>query len=110
MNAPPEKLDLGPHLKEFREFTANLDPAMKGLAVGNSEPIRAAHNSFHRQSSFEIVQDKDSKGEDAFHFVGYVCHEGRIYELDGLKRGPILVGEAPAGMPWAERAREEVQH
>merc|ERR1740129_2353957 len=55
MNAPPESLDHGPHLKEFREFTANLDPGMKGLAVGNSEPIRRAHNSFHRQSSFEIV-------------------------------------------------------
>mmetsp|Transcript_19379 Transcript_19379/g.45453 ORF Transcript_19379/g.45453 Transcript_19379/m.45453 type:complete len:375 (+) Transcript_19379:55-1179(+) len=109
MNVPSDKLDLGPHLKEFKEFTANLDPQMKGLAISNSEPIRTAHNSFHRQSSFEIVQDKDSKGEDAFHFVGYVCHEGRVYELDGLKRGPIAVGEVPQGVPWAECAREEVQ-
>jgi len=109
MNVPSETLDLGPHLKEFKEFTANLDPQMKGLAVSNSEPIRKAHNSFHRQSSFEIVQEKDSKGEDAFHFVGYVCHEGRVYELDGLKKGPLLVGDIPAGAPWVERAREEVQ-
>jgi len=109
LNAPPGALDLGPHLREFREFTANLDPQMKGLAISNSEPIRRAHNSFHRQSSFEIVQDKDAQGEDAFHFVGYVCSGGRVYELDGLKRGPVLVGDAPAGTPWAEKAREEVQ-
>mmetsp|Transcript_18944 Transcript_18944/g.60061 ORF Transcript_18944/g.60061 Transcript_18944/m.60061 type:complete len:371 (+) Transcript_18944:104-1216(+) len=109
MNVQADGLDLGPHLKEFREFTANLDPGMKGLAVGNSEPIRRAHNSFHRQSSFEIVNDKDSKGEDAFHFVGYICHAGKVYELDGLKPGPLLVGEVEAGKPWAHVAREEVQ-
>lgn len=109
MNVPSDKLDLGPHLKEFKEFTANLDPQMKGLAVSNSEPIRKAHNSFHRQSSFEIVQEKDSKSDDAFHFVGYVCHAGCVYELDGLKRGPINIGEVVEGTPWAEKAREEVQ-
>lgn len=103
-------LDLGPHLKEFKEFTAALDPQMKGLAISNSEPIRKAHNSFRQQSSFEIVQDKDDKGDDAFHFVGYVCHEGKVYELDGLKRGPVLIGEAPPGdCAWAEKAREEVK-
>jgi ubiquitin carboxyl-terminal hydrolase L5 len=109
MNLPSEKVDLGPHLKEFKEFTANLDPQMKGLAVSNSEPIRKAHNSFRHQSSFEIVQDKDAKGDDAFHFIGYIYHEGKVYELDGLKKGPILVGEAPAGTAWADKAREEVQ-
>jgi len=109
LNAP-DALDLGPHLKEFKEFTVALDPQMKGLAVSNSEPIRKAHNSFRQQSSFEIVQDKDSKGEDAFHFVGYICHEGKVYELDGLKKGPALIGEAPPGdCAWAERAREEVK-
>jgi ubiquitin carboxyl-terminal hydrolase L5 len=103
-----DKIDLGPHLKEFREFTAALDPQMKGLAVGNSEVIRNAHNSFRHQSSFEIVQDKES-GDDAFHFIGYVCHEGKVYELDGLKKGPVMVGEAPAGTAWVDKAREEVQ-
>merc|ERR1712039_346470 len=64
---------------------------------------------FHRQSSFEIVHEKDAKGDDAFHFVGYIGHEGKVYELDGLKSGPILIGDGPAGQGWADRAREEVQ-
>lgn len=109
MNVASDKIDLGPHLNEFKEFTANLDPQMKGLAVSNSEPIRKAHNSFQRQSSFEIVQEKDSKGDDAFHFVGYVFHQGSVYELDGLKPGPISCGPVPEGTPWAEIARAEVQ-
>merc|ERR550537_599060 len=95
-------VDVGPHLKEFKEFTAGLDAQMRGLAISNSEVIRRAHNSFHRQSSFEIIQDKDSGGEDAFHFVGYIAHGGKLYELDGLKPGPILLGEAGAG--WLEAA------
>ncbi len=30
--------------------------------------------------------------EDAFHFVSYVPFEGSVYELDGLSRGPLLLG------------------
>lgn len=104
-----DSLDLGPHLKEFKEFTGCLDPQMRGLAVGNSEPIRKAHNSFRQHSSFEIVNDKDEGGDDAFHFVGYVHHRGKVYELDGLKKGPVLIGEVPAGKPWADTARQEIQ-
>mmetsp|Transcript_108218 Transcript_108218/g.304950 ORF Transcript_108218/g.304950 Transcript_108218/m.304950 type:complete len:378 (+) Transcript_108218:125-1258(+) len=109
MNVPAEKLDIGPHLKEFKEFTGQLDPQMKGLAIENSEVIRKAHNSFRHQSSFEIVQEKDAKGDDAFHFVGYICHEGKVYELDGLKKGPVLIGDVPAGTSWLEPVREEIQ-
>lgn len=108
MNVPGEKLNLGPHLNEFKEFTAGLDPQMKGLAVSNSEPIRKAHNSFRQQTSFEIVHDKDEKG-DAFHFIGYICQNQKVYELDGLKAGPVLVGDVPEGVHWSEKAREEIQ-
>eukprot|EP00930_Biecheleria_cincta_P015967 TRINITY_DN1313_c0_g1_i1.p1 TRINITY_DN1313_c0_g1~~TRINITY_DN1313_c0_g1_i1.p1 ORF type:complete len:404 (-),score=111.20 TRINITY_DN1313_c0_g1_i1:137-1273(-) len=108
MNVPSDKLDLGPHLKEFKEFTVGLDPQMKGLAVSNSEPIRKAHNSFRQQTSFEIVHDKNEKG-DAFHFIGYICHENKVYELDGLKAGPVLIGAVPDGAHWTETAREEIR-
>jgi ubiquitin carboxyl-terminal hydrolase L5 len=109
LNQPSEKLELGKALQELRQFTAQLDPSMKGLALGNSELIRKAHNSFRTQSSFEIVQDRDAQGDDAFHFVGFVCVDGKVYELDGLKQGPILVGDAPATGAWTETARTEIQ-
>lgn len=103
------EVDIGPHLKDFKEFTAGLDSQMRGLAISNSDIIRKAHNSFHRTSSFEIIQDKDSKGDDAFHFVGYIAHKGKLYELDGLKPGPICLGDAGEGSAWLEVARTEIQ-
>jgi ubiquitin carboxyl-terminal hydrolase L5 len=111
MNLPSDKklVDIGQSLKEFKEFTASLGADMKGLAIENSEQVRRAHNSFRQHSSFEVTQDDDSKGEDAFHFVAYINHENRIYELDGLKKGPILIGDVPAGTPWVHKATEEVQ-
>jgi ubiquitin carboxyl-terminal hydrolase L5 len=109
LNVNSKKLELGAHLTEFKEFTGMLDPQMKGLAIGNSDVIRNAHNSFRHQSSFEIEEDKDSKKGDAFHFIGYICHEGKVFELDGLKPNPILIGEVPAGTAWMELARVEVK-
>lgn len=108
LNVEGDKVELGKCLSEMKGFAAGLDAEMKGLAMSNSEVIRTAHNSFRHQSSFEIVKEDDAKG-DAFHFVGYVCAGSKVFELDGLKAGPILVGDVPASGPWFETARVEIQ-
>jgi ubiquitin carboxyl-terminal hydrolase L5 len=36
--------------------------------------------------------DKD-KEEETYHFIGYVPAYGKVWELDGLKSGPLEVGE-----------------
>ncbi|KAF9472727.1 cysteine proteinase [Pholiota conissans] len=33
--------------------------------------------------------------EDTYHFIGYVPAHGKVWELDGLKSGPLEVGELP---------------
>ncbi|XP_073887476.1 ubiquitin carboxyl-terminal hydrolase isozyme L5 isoform X41 [Macaca fascicularis] len=65
---------------------------MKGLALSNSDVIRQVHNSFARQQMFEFDTKTSAKEEDAFHFVSYVPVNGRLYELDGLREGPIDLG------------------
>lgn len=58
------------------------------------------------------LQSRDDEGsEDAFHFIGYIPVGGRLYELDGLKPGPILIHtdtEVNSGN-WMAFARKAIQ-
>ncbi|KAM3914543.1 ubiquitin carboxyl-terminal hydrolase isozyme L5 isoform 1-T1 [Leptodactylus fuscus] len=92
LNTAHPDVHLGETLSEFKEFTQSFDAAMKGLALSNSEVIRQVHNSFARQQMFEFDAKSSTKDDDAFHFVSYVPVNGRLYELDGLRDGPIDLG------------------
>jgi len=115
-NTSAHGITLGEELKNFKEFTRFLPPDMRGEAISNSELIRTAHNAFARPEPFIFEEKKpsrDSGGEDAFHFIGYVPINGQLYELDGLKPGPILLhhagGEAVTQDNWMAAARTAIQ-
>ena len=44
-----------------------------------------------------------------FHFVSYVPIDGRLYELDGLKDGPIDLGPCSVGKQWVQAAKPIIQ-
>lgn len=92
--ADEPSIDVGPHLRDFREFTMALPPEYRGEALSNSELIRDVHNSFARSSPFvdETARRPDAEAEDAFHFVAYTPIGGTLYELDGLQPAPISHG------------------
>nr|SVE74325.1 EOG090X0A33 [Daphnia barbata] len=109
LNCKHPDLRLGPTLGEFKEFTQTFDANMKGLALSNSDTIRSVHNSFARQTLFEFDSKTSSKDDDTFHFVGYVPVDGRLYELDGLKEGPIDLGAIPAERDWIDVVRPIIE-
>lgn len=92
MNVKHPDIDLGTVVSEIKDFGISLDPVSRGLILTNSEHIRKVHNSFGRQTLFEFDEKHVKKEEDAYHFVGYVPIKGRLYELDGLRDGPVDLG------------------
>ncbi|PPR01539.1 hypothetical protein CVT24_001850 [Panaeolus cyanescens] len=51
----------------------------------------------------EDTSDKeDDEEEESYHFIGYVPSNGKVWELDGLKSGPLEVGELPGPSARAE--------
>ncbi|KAF4512693.1 hypothetical protein G6O67_000042 [Ophiocordyceps sinensis] len=87
-------IDVGRHLKDFRDFTMALPPEFRGEALSNSDLIRDVHNSFARSNPFvdETHRGNTGSDEDAFHFIAYTYVAGTLYELDGLQPAPISHG------------------
>lgn len=109
LNSRHADVQLGPTLSEFKDFCMSFDANMKGLALSNSQVIRTVHNSFARQTLFEFDSKLASKDDDVYHFVGYMPIDGRLYELDGLKAGPIDLGAVPQESDWLDVCRPIIE-
>lgn len=104
LNTSSPDVELGSTLEEFRSFSTGFDPATRGLCLSNSDEIRKVHNSFAREHYFEVGFGKASKDEN-FHFITYIPINGQIYELDGLRAAPVLVGSVKDGEDWLNVVR-----
>jgi ubiquitin carboxyl-terminal hydrolase L5 len=112
-------IDIGENLRMFRAHSIEMTPPNRGLDLAGFEFVRSAHNRFgkrletcHEDISMEqkyeqsqkknkkkAVKDSSSQGasgeSDVYHFIAYIPFEGNVYELDGLKRSPSVVGRYP---------------
>jgi len=105
------EIDRGEMLEDFREFSTMLDSESRGISIGSHDRIRAVHNSFARPEPF--VQDEENKpkkgkSQEIFHFVAYIPFNGQVYEIDGLRPGPIHIGAA-SRETWWDVARPAIE-
>ncbi|XP_073961115.1 LOW QUALITY PROTEIN: ubiquitin carboxyl-terminal hydrolase isozyme L5-like [Choristoneura fumiferana] len=105
LNCSHPDVDIGPELTKLKEFSMSFDPRMRGLTLSNSQTIRTSHNSMSPHAHFEFDQKMGSKDDDAYHFVGYMPIDGRLYELDGLREGPIDHGPIAPEQDWLDVVR-----
>ena len=83
-----------------RHCTCPETQACAGESLGDSELIRQTHNSFAAPHSFLSEEARAAKEEDdVFHFISYLPAMGRLWELDGLKPGPIDLGPCSEVQP-----------
>eukprot|EP00672_Neobodo_designis_P010177 CAMPEP_0174855742 /NCGR_PEP_ID=MMETSP1114-20130205/34085_1 /TAXON_ID=312471 /ORGANISM="Neobodo designis, Strain CCAP 1951/1" /LENGTH=316 /DNA_ID=CAMNT_0016090503 /DNA_START=39 /DNA_END=989 /DNA_ORIENTATION=+ len=101
-------VDVGPELRNFHDFTGALDPRMRGDMIGQSDVLRAAHNSFARPSVFSFEERHADKDDDVYHFIGYTVRDGVVWELDGLQEGPIFI-EPAEDSEWLKTAADAVR-
>ncbi|XP_054169280.1 ubiquitin carboxyl-terminal hydrolase BAP1-like [Oppia nitens] len=120
LNCP--HIQLGSVLHRFQKDTQFMSPENKGYAIGNCPELARAHNSHaahchdissenrfgssSRQTNLTATQR--SQSIDAFHFASYVPINGRLIELDGLKRWPIDHGSIEDEY-WTEKFRRVIR-
>jgi len=72
-----------------------LDDAAKAERLMKPPPAKRRKLATAKRKK-PMNPDVDLNQEEAYHFIGYVPFRGKVWELDGLKSGPVEVGELPA--------------
>ena len=109
-----EGVDKGELLENIKDFAAAVPADIRGSMLNSNSTLRDAHNSFARPDTFLDTGDDedDPKSGEAFHFVAYVRVGNRVFEMDGLNRGPILLGRVPEGTnpsTWWRIAKPDIE-
>ena len=74
---------------EKKNTEAKPPPAKRAKTTS---PVKARKTNKGKEK--EQNTDKEEE-EETYHFIGYVPAYGKVWELDGLKSGPLEVGELP---------------
>lgn len=88
-NAERVGLAHGP-LYDFWQQTRGLDKAARGLALARCTAIEELH-AHQAQAGQSAPQERTE-----YHFICFVCHDGRLYELDGSRPTKLPICHGPS--------------
>ncbi|GAV88994.1 Peptidase_C12 domain-containing protein [Cephalotus follicularis] len=77
------KLSEGSFLDRFFKSTANMDPSERAAFLENDRELEVAHSVAATGGETEASENVDT------HFICFTCVDGKLYELDGRKSGPV---------------------
>jgi ubiquitin carboxyl-terminal hydrolase L3 len=77
-------------LKKFFDTVKNMSPEERSAYLESCTEFKNVHSAFASEGQSNIPQTTDAC---EYHFIAYVNIEGKLYELDGLKKGPYLLEE-----------------
>lgn len=80
-------------LKEFLESSKHLAPEEKGKFLQTHQGIIDAHAAIACEGQ---TRPPPPDEELQHHFIAFVCKDGRLYELDGIRPFPIVHGPSTA--------------
>lgn len=129
MNA--KDVELGENLQQFKDFTADLTPYLRGQEIAHFEFVKTIHNSFAKkmdmlQTDLQLKADHDrgkqkARGrakksptppeeQEANHFIAFLPINGKVWKLDGMEKVPTLVAEYDEGANnWLDIAIARIQ-
>ena len=93
-----DKIEIGQNLKEIKLNMNEMDYIKKGIFLSNCEILKKEHNKFKILES--NLNDED---DDIYHFVTFIHFKNAIYEIDGLREGPILIEENIEFKNWISK-------
>ncbi|KAK9460067.1 ubiquitin carboxyl-terminal hydrolase [Lipomyces oligophaga] len=126
-NFSETSLDIGQHLKQFKEFTTTFNPANRGSALANFDFLRQNHNKYARAADLRDTEVQNyicmmerkrkrklyqSEDNDTFHFIAFAPVKGVLWELDGLNSSPSIIGQLSVSDPqifWIQTAMTRIQ-
>lgn len=90
LNNPDIELEEGSVLKKYKDATKDMTPEERGKVLENDVGVSETHEcvAIEGQTPAPDINEKVYH-----HFIAFVHHEGKLYELDGRKSFPVVHGE-----------------